>query len=78
VECRLRRADGKYRSIVCSGVPPFAPEGIFGGYIGSDIDVNDLQSEERFRQLAENIDQVFGDARRRRRTGVLRPAFEIV
>ena len=59
LECRLRRADGEYRSILCSGVPRFAPGGIFAGYIGSDIDVTDLQSEERFRQLAENIDQIF-------------------
>ena len=58
-ECRLRRADGEYRSILCSGVPRFAPDGVFAGYIGSDIDITDLQSEERFRQLAENIDQVF-------------------
>jgi PAS domain S-box-containing protein len=59
LECRLRRADGEYRSILCSGVPRFAPGGEFAGYIGSDIDITDLQSEERFRQLAENIDQVF-------------------
>jgi two-component system cell cycle sensor histidine kinase/response regulator CckA len=59
LECRLRRADGEYRSILCSGVPRFAPGGIFAGYIGTDIDITDLQSEERFRQLAENIDQVF-------------------
>jgi PAS domain S-box-containing protein len=59
IECRLRRADGEYRSVVCSGVPRFARGGIFAGYIGSDIDITDLQSEERFRQLAENIDQVF-------------------
>ena len=59
VECRLRRADGEYRWILCSGVPRFAPGGDFAGYIGSDIDITDLQSEERFRQLAENIDQVF-------------------
>jgi two-component system, cell cycle sensor histidine kinase and response regulator CckA len=59
LECRLRRADGEYRSILCSGVPRFAPGGDFVGYIGSDIDITDLQSEERFRQLAENIDQVF-------------------
>ncbi|HUJ24009.1 MAG TPA: PAS domain S-box protein [Bryobacteraceae bacterium] len=59
LECRLRRADGEYRAILCSGVPRFAPGGIFAGYIGSDIDITDLQSEERFRQLAENIDQVF-------------------
>jgi len=59
LECRLRRADGEYRCILCSGVPRFAPGGDFAGYIGSDIDITDLQSEERFRQLAENIDQVF-------------------
>jgi two-component system, cell cycle sensor histidine kinase and response regulator CckA len=59
VEHRLRRADGEYRSILCNGVPRFAPGGIFAGYIGCDIDVTDLQSEERFRELAENIDQVF-------------------
>jgi len=59
LECRLRRADGEYRSILCSGVPCFSPGGSFAGYIGSDIDITDLQSEERFRQLAENIDQVF-------------------
>ena len=58
-ECRLRRVDGEYRWILCSGVPRFAPGGDFAGYIGSDIDITDLQSEERFRQLAENIDQVF-------------------
>ena len=59
VECRMRRKDREYRSILCSGVPRFAPGGVFAGYIGSDIDITDLQSEERFRQLAENIDQVF-------------------
>src|SRR5262249_42240978 len=51
--------DGEYRWILCSGVPRFDPGGEFAGYIGSDIDITDLQSEERFRQLAENIDQVF-------------------
>jgi hypothetical protein len=59
LECRLRRSDGEYRSILCSGIPRFALGGVFAGYIGSDIDITDLQSEERFRQLAENIDQVF-------------------
>jgi two-component system, cell cycle sensor histidine kinase and response regulator CckA len=59
LECRLRRADGEYRSILCSGVPRFSPGGELAGYIGSDIDITDLQSEERFRQLAENIDQIF-------------------
>jgi two-component system, cell cycle sensor histidine kinase and response regulator CckA len=59
LECRLRRADGEYRWLLCSGVPRFAPGGVFAGYIGSDIDITNLQSEERFRELAENIDQVY-------------------
>jgi PAS domain S-box-containing protein len=59
LECRLRRADGEYRCVLCSGVPRFDPAGLFVGFIGSQIDITDLQSEERFRQLAANIDQVF-------------------
>ncbi len=59
LECRLRRSDGEYRWILCSGIPRVGPDGEFLGYIGSNIDITDLQSEERFRQLAENLDQVF-------------------
>ena len=59
LEFRLRRADGEYRTILCSGVPRFSAGDVFAGHIGSGIDITDLQSEERFRQLAENIDQVF-------------------
>ncbi len=59
LECRLRRTDGEYRSMLCTGLPRFASCGDFVGYIGSDSDITDLQSEERFRQLAENIDEVF-------------------
>ena len=59
IERRLRRADGEYRRLLCSGVPRFTPGGVFAGYIGSDIDITDLQSEERFRELAENIDLVY-------------------
>jgi PAS domain S-box-containing protein len=59
VESRWLRADGEYRLVLCTGIPRFAPGGEFAGYIGSKIDITDLQSEMRFRQLAENIDQVF-------------------
>src|SRR5215469_12423687 len=59
IECRLRRADGEYRWMLRTGIPRFAADGSFAGYIGTDIDITDLQSEERFRELAENIDQVF-------------------
>lgn len=59
VESRWRRADGQYRLVLCTGVPRFESGGNFVGYIGSKIDITDLQSEKRFRQLAENIDEVF-------------------
>jgi PAS domain S-box-containing protein len=39
VRYRLRRHDGCYRWIFDRGVPVFDPDGTFGGYIGSCIDV---------------------------------------
>lgn len=38
---RLRRFDGEYRWVLDIGRPRFSPEGVFNGYIGSCIDVND-------------------------------------
>jgi PAS domain S-box-containing protein len=47
---RLRRVDGEYRWILCSGVPRFDPQGAFAGFIGSCVDVTDQKSiEERSR-----------------------------
>ena len=47
VETRLRRADGQYRWVLCTGVPRFAPHGTFAGYIGSCIDVTELKSSQK-------------------------------
>jgi PAS domain S-box-containing protein len=58
IEYRLRRADGEYRSVLCSGVPSFAHEGVFAGYIGSDMDITDLkraQVEAVERQKLESL-----------------------
>uniref|UniRef100_Q027F8 histidine kinase n=1 Tax=Solibacter usitatus (strain Ellin6076) TaxID=234267 RepID=Q027F8_SOLUE len=58
IECRLRRADGEYRWLLCSGVPRFAPSGVFAGYIGSDVDITDLkrtQAEAIERQKLESL-----------------------
>ena len=44
IEYRLRRADGEYRSLLCTGLPGFQPSGEFSGYIGSCVDVTDLKS----------------------------------
>jgi two-component system, cell cycle sensor histidine kinase and response regulator CckA len=38
---RFRRADGEYRWVLSTGVPRFAPDGVFSGYIGSCVDITD-------------------------------------
>src|SRR5215831_4552475 len=55
---RLRRADGEYRWVLCTGVPRFAPGGVFTGYIGSCIDITDIkraQEEALARQKLESL-----------------------
>ena len=46
MEYRLRRADGKYRWILDTGVPRFNTDGAFLGYIGSCIDINAIKEAE--------------------------------
>ncbi|HJZ95750.1 MAG TPA: PAS domain S-box protein [Candidatus Solibacter sp.] len=63
IEVRLRRADGEYRWVLCTGVPRFAPDGVFEGYIGSDIDITDLkraQEESLARQKLESMGLLAG------------------
>ncbi len=63
LEYRLRRADGEYRYIMCSGVPHFEPNGVFAGYIASCIDLTDIrkaQEETRERQNLESLGVLAG------------------
>jgi two-component system cell cycle sensor histidine kinase/response regulator CckA len=46
IEYRLRRADGEYRSILCSGVPRYEPGGAFAGYTASCMDFTDLKRNQ--------------------------------
>ncbi len=46
VEYRLRRADDEFRWVLGSGVPRFASDGAFAGYIGSCIDITERQRAE--------------------------------
>jgi two-component system, LuxR family, sensor kinase FixL len=50
MEYRLRRHDGEYRWILDIGVPRYAPDGEFEGYIGSAIDITDRKRSEEMRQ----------------------------
>jgi PAS domain S-box-containing protein len=43
MEYRLARRDGAYRWILDQGVPRYAPDGSFAGYIGSCIDITPLK-----------------------------------
>jgi PAS domain S-box-containing protein len=53
VEYRLRRRDGSYRWVLQIGVPRYAPNGDFVGYIGTAVDISDRkQVEENNQRLA--------------------------
>lgn len=43
---RLRDKDGEYRWVVYHGIPRFAPDGSFAGYIGSCVDETDRRAAE--------------------------------
>jgi PAS domain S-box-containing protein len=66
-EARFRRADGEWRWIASYAGPRMAPSGEFLGYVGLGLDITERKlaeqalqrSESKFRQLAENIHEVF-------------------
>src|SRR5262245_3574428 len=46
MEYRLQRADGEYRWILDRGVPLFASDGAFAGYLGGCIDITERKRDE--------------------------------
>ncbi|RZM20845.1 MAG: PAS domain S-box protein [Pedobacter sp.] len=52
MEYRLKRHDGVYRWVVDTGVPRYATDGEFAGYIGSCTDIDELLESTRFRESA--------------------------
>ncbi len=66
-EVRVRRGDGEWRWVTSDAVPRFDSSARFLGHVGITVDITERklaqqaleQSEEKFRQLAENISEVF-------------------
>jgi two-component system, cell cycle sensor histidine kinase and response regulator CckA len=50
---RLRRADGEYPWVLCTGVPRFSPGGVFSGYIGSCVEITDQKLIEEGLRASE-------------------------
>ena len=53
MDYRLRRCDGQYRWILDNGIPFYAPDGTFTGYIGSCIDITERRRLEQQLQYSE-------------------------
>jgi two-component system, sensor histidine kinase and response regulator len=66
-EGRFRGANGEWRWVFSQAEPRFSPSGEFLGHVGLSLDITERKqieqalhaSEEKFRQLAENIREVF-------------------
>ena len=66
-EGRFRGADGEWRWAFSHAEPRFSPSGEFLGHVGLTLDITERKqveqalyaSEEKFRELAENIREVF-------------------
>jgi PAS domain S-box-containing protein len=46
LEYRLRHADGRYRWFMATGVPKYAGDGTYTGFVGCDIDITDRKNDE--------------------------------
>jgi PAS domain S-box-containing protein len=62
VETRLRRADGCYRWMLDRGLPRFAADGTFAGYIGTCIDMHDRRDAERRDRLLAQAANIVASA----------------
>lgn len=72
MECRMRRADGKWRWLLSHGTPRLGPTDELLGYVGTSVDITErkeaenalIESEERFRLLSNEMPQFVwtGDA----------------
>jgi PAS domain S-box-containing protein len=68
VEYRMRHHTGQYRWILDRGVPRYAPDGTFEGYVGGCLDIHDQKEAAEKVRIADDITRLMKvqDAERRR------------
>jgi two-component system, cell cycle sensor histidine kinase and response regulator CckA len=52
-ECRMRMANGEYRSVICAEAPRFSSDGALDGFVGACLDVTDLKQAQQSLELSE-------------------------
>jgi two-component system, cell cycle sensor histidine kinase and response regulator CckA len=57
-EKRLLRADGEYRSLLCTGVPRFKDSGEFVGYVGCSVDITELRRTQEQALEAQKLESL--------------------
>jgi len=62
MEYRLRHHTGQYRWILDHGVPRYAPDGTFEGYIGGCLDIHEQKEASEYKQRLAAIVQSSDDA----------------
>jgi PAS domain S-box-containing protein len=55
IEYRLRRRDGEYRWVLDRGIPRYSRDGVFLGYVGCCIDIDDRKRAEN--DLARSLER---------------------
>ncbi len=69
LQFRLRRFDGTYRWIVDRGMPRFAPDGTYLGFVGACIDIHDRKvTEDAMEQMMQAQKRFVADAAHELRT----------
>jgi two-component system, cell cycle sensor histidine kinase and response regulator CckA len=57
-EKRMLRADGEYRSLLCTGVPRFTDSGVFAGYVGCSVDITEIRRTQEQGLEAQKLESL--------------------
>jgi PAS domain S-box-containing protein len=52
MECRMKRADGEWRSLLNQGIPRFGEKGEYFGFVGSSVDITERKASQQALETA--------------------------